>query len=387
MTLKEELEILRGEPIEVFAGDPLDIPCIETSDPDKLCKNPVVSVHMITYNQEPYIRQAIEGVMMQKTDFEFELVIGEDCSQDKTREICFEYQKKYPDKIRVLWWHENVSKLGGNGRRTRAHCRGEFMAFCEGDDYWIDPHKLQKQVDIFHENPNIGLCFCGAVRYIQNNRCFEDWPLDFNPGIIEKDRFFSMMVDDAWWPRRTVATASVMFRSELYKTRSGRYDIFKWKLRLGDLTMWTFLGIESDVYFLPDVTSVYRINAGSVCGRNVSLINRDAYIVKEYFILRQFESAWRKIPRPFLLHQFHNIIFAKMEYDNTKRALHSKRLFKFSINRGLLLAPPMLCFTFFYYVGINFLLVNRIIFMVVRFALKFNNKTFKMSRRGGVWQG
>ena len=152
MTLKEELEILRGEPIKVFDGDPMDIPCIETSDPEKLCKHPVVSVHMITYNHEPYIRQAIEGVMMQKTNFEFELVIGEDCSQDKTREICFEYQKKYPDKIRVLWWHENLQKVshpaGGNGRRTTAHCRGEFIAFCEGDDYWIDPLKLQKQVDV-----------------------------------------------------------------------------------------------------------------------------------------------------------------------------------------------------------------------------------------------
>ena len=66
---------------------------------------------MITYNHEPFIRQAIEGVMMQKTDFEFELIIGEDASQDKTREICLEYQKKYPDKIRVLWWHENLYKI------------------------------------------------------------------------------------------------------------------------------------------------------------------------------------------------------------------------------------------------------------------------------------
>ena len=115
MTLKEKLEILRGEPIEVFDGDPMDIPCIETSDAEMLCRHPVVSVHMITYNHEPYIRQAIEGVMMHKTDFEFELVIGEDASTDKTREICFEYQKRYPEKIRVLWWHEDVSKLGGNG--------------------------------------------------------------------------------------------------------------------------------------------------------------------------------------------------------------------------------------------------------------------------------
>ena len=164
MTLKEELEILRGEPIGVREGNLMDIPCIETSDAEKLCKHPIVSVNMITYNHEPYIRQAIEGVMMQKTDFEFELVIGEDASTDKTREICFEYQKKYPDKIRILWWHENLEKVkhpaGGNPKRTMAHCRGEFIAFCEGDDYWIDPFKLQKQVDVMRKYPNVGLCHC-----------------------------------------------------------------------------------------------------------------------------------------------------------------------------------------------------------------------------------
>ncbi len=193
MTLKEELEILRGEPIEVRTGDPLDIPCIETSDPERLCKNPVVSVHMITYNHEPYIRQAIEGVMMQKTDFEFELVIGEDCSTDKTREICFDYQKKHPDKIRVLWWHENVSKLGGNARRVTARCRGEFIAYCEGDDYWIDPLKLQKQVDVMRTNLSVGFCFCGAKRYYMDENRYDDWNecnVTYMPGTQNKRWFF-----------------------------------------------------------------------------------------------------------------------------------------------------------------------------------------------------
>ena len=198
MTLKEELEILRGEPIKVFDGDPMDIPCIETSDAEKLCKHPVVSVHMQTYNHEPYIRQAIEGVMMQKTDFEFELVIGEDCSQDKTREICFEYQRKYPDKIRVLWWHENMRKVnhpaGGNNRRTTAHCRGEFIALCEGDDYWIDPFKLQKQVDVMRQHPNVGLCFTNATILQHETRISSDWAgaRCYVPGSISGDRFFSM---------------------------------------------------------------------------------------------------------------------------------------------------------------------------------------------------
>ena len=72
-----------------------DIPCIETSDAEKLCKRPLVSVNMQTYNHEKFIAQAIEGVMMQETDFECELIIGEDCSKNRTREICFEYQRRY----------------------------------------------------------------------------------------------------------------------------------------------------------------------------------------------------------------------------------------------------------------------------------------------------
>ena len=163
MTEKRVMEIIRARPFQEWTGkDPMTIPCRETSDAARLCKHPVVSVDMLAYNHEPFIRQAIEGVMMQKTDFEFELVIGEDCSTDKTREICFEYQKKFPDKIRVLWSEENLCQhphpAGGNSRRVQSHCRGEFVAFCEGDDYWTDPTKLQRQVDVMHRHPEVSLC-------------------------------------------------------------------------------------------------------------------------------------------------------------------------------------------------------------------------------------
>ena len=143
MTLKEELEILRGEPIEVQSVAPEDVPCIETSDAEKLCRHPVVSVVMTTYNHEPYIRQAIEGVMMQQADFEFELIVGEDCSQDKTREICFEYQKKYPNLFRLNLQEQNLGLID-NYKRVISLCRGTYIALIAGDDYWCDAMKLQK---------------------------------------------------------------------------------------------------------------------------------------------------------------------------------------------------------------------------------------------------
>src|ERR1700690_2758382 len=109
-------------------------------------KEPLVSVKMITYNHAPYITRAIEGVLQQKTTFPFELIIGEDCSTDGTREIVFAYQKKYPDIIRVITSDKNVG-MNINGLRTIKAGKGKYIALCEGDDYWHNPEKLQKKVD------------------------------------------------------------------------------------------------------------------------------------------------------------------------------------------------------------------------------------------------
>lgn len=293
MKLLDEIEDVRGEPIEVFDGDPMDIPCIETSDAEKLCKHPVVSVHMITYNHESYIRQAIEGVMMQKTDFEFELVIGEDASQDKTREICFNYQKQYPDKIRVLWWHENVSKLGGNGRRVTAHCRGEFIAFCEGDDYWIDPLKLQNQVDAFRRRQSVGLCFAQAEIYNEFLGTRTLWSGDAYPeGFLTGQQFFMWLgfgktrVARRLGSESFIMTASVMVRKDVMDTAIEKYDIFKWRLLLCDSTLWLGVSSLSDVFFIKKPVCVYRQNASGATCRLKSRISRDGLIVRMYYAVK-----------------------------------------------------------------------------------------------------
>ncbi len=118
--------------------------------------SPMVSVKMITYNHRPYIEQAIEGVVKQETNFPIELVIGEDCSTDGTREIVFEYEKRYPDIIRVVTSDKNIgAKMNSN--RTNALCRGKYIAYCEGDDYWHRTDKLQIQVDYMESHPDCGL--------------------------------------------------------------------------------------------------------------------------------------------------------------------------------------------------------------------------------------
>ncbi|MBM3299903.1 MAG: glycosyltransferase, partial [Deltaproteobacteria bacterium] len=115
-------------------------------------QEPLASVLMITYNHRPYIAQAIECALNQQTDFPFEIVIGEDCSTDGTREIVFEYQRKHPDVIRVLTSDRNLGPMH-NFLRTFDACTGKYVAICEGDDYWHHPEKLKMQVDFLESHP------------------------------------------------------------------------------------------------------------------------------------------------------------------------------------------------------------------------------------------
>jgi glycosyltransferase involved in cell wall biosynthesis len=126
--------------------------------------NPLASVQMLTYNHAPYIRQALEGVLAQKTDFPFEIVIGEDCSTDGTRELVFDYQRRHPEIVKVVTSEQNVG-MHRNGLRMQHACRGKFLAFCEGDDFWHDPAKLQTQVEFLVQNPDYGLVHCNYHAY------------------------------------------------------------------------------------------------------------------------------------------------------------------------------------------------------------------------------
>ncbi|MGH7238758.1 MAG: glycosyltransferase, partial [Candidatus Saccharimonadales bacterium] len=120
---------------------------IEISNPAVLPEKPVVSIHMSTYKHEKYIAAAIEGVVTQQYPFPFELIIGEDCSPDNTRQIVLDYQRRYPHIIRVLTAETNVGAKA-NTLRCRNAVRGDYIAICEGDDYWTDTSKLMRQVEL-----------------------------------------------------------------------------------------------------------------------------------------------------------------------------------------------------------------------------------------------
>lgn len=291
--ITEKLDRLWGKPYRERLV-PENVPCIETSDSERLCKNPLVSVQMLAYNHERYIRQAIEGVMMQKTDFEFELVIGEDASPDKTREICFEYQKKYPDKIRVLWSEHNEYATGGNETRVDAACRGKYIAFCEGDDFWTNPNKLQIQIDEFRANPELGMCLIGTDVYVEatgETRCFN--PAVNVSGLLKKGArasafaLFNRSFLGRKMARSFYQTSGWMVDAKARQEIKSRYaDIYALKLSFGDTLLLTAMAEWYDLVFIPESGSTYRINSGSVSFTRKYDLKRDLLAFRLYWLVK-----------------------------------------------------------------------------------------------------
>lgn len=276
-----------------------DVPCNETSDAAQLCRNPLVSVIMYAFNHEKFIAEAIEGVVMQEADFEYELIIGEDCSQDRTREICFEYQRRYPDRIRVLWSATNLHHIKGNSRRCRARARGKYIAYHDGDDYWTDPKKLQKQVEYMEGHPGGAGCFHERVKCDEEGRIMEGSEL---PEEIRCMQTWQSLMDVH---RRTYTppTCTAMWRKEVLVDRPEWMN----KVKSGGDFMTAFWAAyaHGTVDWVEGVKpSVYRIHAGGVFRgltkpRQIMLEHMDHQVILQHFpipkaIRRDNHLLWEK---------------------------------------------------------------------------------------------
>ncbi len=137
------------------------VPAQEWSYPEQLCRSPLVSVVMLTYNHGAHLARSIEGVLAQQTDFEFEILIGEDCSTDDTPAVARRFLADHGDSVRLISAEQNVGARC-NAFRCEQLCRGKYIAYCEGDDYWHETGKLQQQVDFLEANPEYGLVYTNA---------------------------------------------------------------------------------------------------------------------------------------------------------------------------------------------------------------------------------
>jgi len=217
---------------------------------------PLVSVKMITYNHEPYIRQAIDCVLNQKTNFPFELVIGEDCSTDSTREIVFDYAKRYPDIIRVITSEQNVG-MKQNSKRTSDACRGKYIAICEGDDYWQRDDKLQMQVDYMERHPECGLIYSDYNRhYVKQNLIIPDY-LHFSKRIPDK----SPDIQDIIMNKVEIRTCTVLLKKELILKiiESDPFLFQSEHFKMGDTQLWAEISLHSKIYYINESLATYRI--------------------------------------------------------------------------------------------------------------------------------
>ncbi len=217
---------------------------------------PLVSIMMITYNHASFIAQAIEGVLQQKANFLFELVIGEDCSTDGTREIVFQYQKKYPDIIRVITSDKNVGTTK-NSYRTFKACRRKYIAFCEGDDYWHRPDKLQKQVDYIESHPKCGVVFADCdVFYTKSKKVIKSF--NYYKGFRSPA---NLTIEEFFWGGMVQFTCTAVARRHLYEQviESDPYLHKSGKFRLGDQQAWAELSLISEVSYIPESLATYRV--------------------------------------------------------------------------------------------------------------------------------
>ena len=212
-------------------------------------KDIMVSVNMVAYNHEKYIAQAIEGVLMQKTTFPIELVIGEDCSPDRTRQICIEYRDKYPDIIKLLLPEKNIGSHQ-NGVSVLLACTGKYIAACEGDDYWTDPHKLQKQVDFLEANPEYSACAHQSMTCCE----YRDQPPEPYTTMI-KDKF---VINDLFEGCQ-FHLATIVIKYELMKKTIDPPNIIS-----GDRFLFLISAMNGPIKYLPETMSVYRINRSSI---------------------------------------------------------------------------------------------------------------------------
>jgi glycosyltransferase involved in cell wall biosynthesis len=230
---------------------------------------PLVSVCCITYNHVNYIKDALDGFLMQKTDFPFEICLGEDESFDGTREICKTYAQKYPEKIR-LFLRNRKDVMYINGRATGRYnfletlkvCKGKYIALCDGDDYWTDPYKLQKQVDFLEANSEYS--FCGSEIIIEDEK---GKYLDKFPYLQKgKDINIFNLENYLYYPFSVFHTSSIVMRkySEIIIDKLSKYS-------LGDLAITVSLLTLGDGYMFNEKFSTYRIHKGGIwSGGNIS---------------------------------------------------------------------------------------------------------------------
>lgn len=213
---------------------------------------PIVSVLCVVYNQAPYLRQCLDGLVFQETSFPYEVIIHDDASTDGSSDIIREYTSRFPDKITPILQVENQfsqkKEIWANFLIPNA--KGRYITFCEGDDYWCDTNKLQRQFEFMEDHPNVSICYHQFREYDQTKQCFE--PRD-NPA--PKD---GLSVKELLWGGY-LHTTTLMCRLNVQAEEIRRN--LGWVMCMDIITLYLYMD-HGDIAGIPGYMSVYRKNTG-----------------------------------------------------------------------------------------------------------------------------
>ena len=261
-------------------------------------RNPKVSVCLITYNHENYIEQAIESVLMQRTNFDYEIIIGEDDSEDRTREIVVRYAEKYPEKIKLLL-NDRANVIYINGKPTGrwnlinnlSHANGEYIALCDGDDYWTDHQKLQKQVDFMINHQQCVMCAHPTQMLFNSTGIFG--------GLVAPREVKEVFTLNEYLSQANfIQTCSLLVKNWFHRGFPDWYT----QILLGDLALYALSALQGDIGFINEVMAVYRIHKGGVYF-SYPPYKRILRTVKSYkFLANHLEPRYRDDIRLSLLH-------------------------------------------------------------------------------------
>lgn len=273
---------------------------------------PKVSVICTAYNQVKYIRQALDSFVMQKTNFPFEVIVHDDASTDGTTEIIKEYEKKHPDIIKPIYQKENQFS---QGKDIIIDCmleyiQGEYVAMNEGDDYWIDENKLQRQVDFLDANPDFTVCF-HPVKVVWEDK---SRPEDVFPSSEFRFNKTTLTLDDLL-KHNFIQTNSVMYRWCLKK------EMWPQKRILPCDYLWHLLHAKyGKIGFLPQIMSVYRRNQGGIwtgCGETYEWFLR--YGIPQIRFFQTIERLFnidKKMDIVFMGQKMINLFLQRKDFNN-----------------------------------------------------------------------
>lgn len=224
---------------------------------------PLLAIQCITFNQEKYIRETLDGFVLQNTNFPIVAIIHDDASTDKTASIVKEYAKKYPNLILPIFeeinqYSKRDESLDKILHKALSATGAKYIAYCEGDDYWTDPLKLKKQVAFLESNPEYGLSYTNCIKYIQSKNKYKSLPsykIDSIDQLIENN---------------PICTLTVVIRYNLLKSfrESNILDGIE-RPMMGDYQIWLWASMNSKLHFLNDTTAIYRILPNSASHGNL----------------------------------------------------------------------------------------------------------------------